>query len=149
MNSNFVIRTLTCSDAARVAVLNAQLGYDADVSQIHLRLDRLEKEVAHHIIGVEVAPGGLVAFAHFFERPSIEKGFDMVVQSLVVDNALRGSGIGRLLVEQIEHIARSKNCEAVALSSQATRRGAREFYERLGYEVQATSSAFVKKLVSR
>ena len=148
MNSNFVIRTLACSDAARVAELNAQLGYDADARQIRLRLERLEKEVAHHIIGVEVS-GGLVAFAHFFERPSIEKGFDMVVQSLVVDNALRGSGIGRLLVERIEHIARSKNCEAVALSSQATRRGAREFYERLGYEVQATSSAFVKKLVSR
>jgi hypothetical protein len=91
--TNFVIRTLTCSDAERVAELNAQLGYDADVHQIRARLDRLGREAAHHAIGAD-GPRGLIAFAHFFERPSIEKGFDMVVQSLVVDDALRGVGLG-------------------------------------------------------
>src|SRR5215471_6649305 len=95
MAINFVIRTLACSDAQRVMELNAQLGYDADVRQIRVRLDRLGREPTHHLIGVE-GPGGLVAFAHFFERPSIEKGFDMVIQSLVVDVTLRGLGIGRL-----------------------------------------------------
>jgi len=143
---NFVIRTLACSDAQRVMELNAQLGYDADVRQIRVRLDRLGREPAHHLIGVE-GPGGLVAFAHFFERPSIEKGFDMVVQSLVVDNASRGSGIGRLLMERIEHVARSKNCDTVALSSQASRTDASEFYKRLGYELSATSNLVLKRLV--
>ena len=146
MDTDFVIRTLTCSDAHRVAELNAQLGYDADVQQIRVRLDRLGRDAAHHVIGVE-GPGGLVAFAHFFERPSIEKGFDMVVQSLVVDNALRGSGIGRLLMERIEHVARSKNCDTVALSSQASRTDASEFYKRLGYELSATSNLVLKRLV--
>ena len=109
-------------------------------------LKGLVMEAAHHVIGVE-APGGLVAFAHFFERPSIEKGFDMVVQSLVVDNAPRGSGIGRTRVERIESIARSKNCDAVALSSQASRNDAHAFYKRLGYELSATSNVFLKRLV--
>src|SRR5262245_38044840 len=107
MAINFVIRTLACSDAQRVMELNAQLGYDADVRQIRVRLDRLGREPAHHLIGVE-SPGGLVAFAHFFERLSIEKGFDMVIQSLVVDVTLRGLGIGRLLMERIEQIARAR-----------------------------------------
>src|SRR5262245_19702588 len=69
MAINFIIRTLACSDAQRVMELNAQLGYDADVRHIRVRLDRLGREPAHHLIGVE-GPGGLVAFAHFFERPS-------------------------------------------------------------------------------
>jgi GNAT superfamily N-acetyltransferase len=126
--------------------LNALLGYDADVRQIRVRLDRLGKEPAHHLIGVE-GPGGLVAFAHFFERPSIEKGFDMVIQSLVVDVTLRGSGIGRLLMQRIEQVARAKNCDAVAFSFQTSRTNAREFYERLGYEVSSTSNMFLKRLV--
>jgi GNAT superfamily N-acetyltransferase len=145
MTPNFVIRELTCSDAQRVAELNAQLGYDADVHQIRSRLDRLGRDAAHHAIGVE-APQGLVAFAHFFERPAIEKGFDMVVQSLVVDSAMRRSGIGRLLMERIEHVARSMCCDTVALSSQISRNDAREFYKRLGYEISATSNVFLKRL---
>ena len=143
--TNFVIRALTRSDARRVAELTQQLGYDADVHQILVRLDKLAGEAAHHVIGVE-APRGLVAFAHFFERPSIEKGFDMVVQSLVVDVTLRGSGVGRLLMEQIEHVARSNNCGTVVLSSQASRNNAHGFYQRLGYEAGATSNVFLKRL---
>src|SRR6516162_6630762 len=38
------------------------------------RLDRLGRKAAHHVIGIEVLPGGLAAFAHFFERPSIAFG---------------------------------------------------------------------------
>jgi GNAT superfamily N-acetyltransferase len=146
VSTNFVIRALTCSDAERVAELNAQLGYDADVDQIRVRLDRLVREAAHHAIGAD-GPRGLVAFAHFFERPSIEKGFDMVVQSLVVDDALRGAGIGRLLMERVERVARAKNCDAVALSCRQERKGAREFYARIGYEVNSTSKVFLKRLV--
>ena len=86
-----------------------------------------------------------MAFAHFFERPSIEKGFDMVIQSLVVDVTLRGSGIGRLLMERIEHVARSNNCDTVVLSSQASRNDAHGFYKRLGYEVGTTSNVFLKR----
>ena len=69
------------------------------------------------------------------------------LSSVVVDNALRGSGIGRTLIERIESIARSKNCDAVALSSQASRNDAHEFYKRLGYELSATSNVFLKRLV--
>ena len=144
--ANFVIRALKCSDAPRVAELTVQLGYRADVHQVRVRLDKLEKEAAHHVIGVE-AQRVLVAFAHFFERPSIEKGSDMIVQSLVVDDELRGSGIGRMLIEHIEHIARSKNCDSVTLSSQGSRSDAHEFYKRLGYELSTTSNVFLKRLM--
>ena len=55
MSTNFVIRALTYSDAERVAELNAQLGYDADVDQIRVRLDRMVREAAHHAIGARRA----------------------------------------------------------------------------------------------
>jgi GNAT superfamily N-acetyltransferase len=71
----------------------------------------------------------------------------MVVQSLVVDDAVRGAGIGRLLMEQVEYVARSKNCDAVALSCRQERNDARAFYKRIGYEVNSTSKVFLKRLV--
>jgi ribosomal protein S18 acetylase RimI-like enzyme len=71
----------------------------------------------------------------------------MVIRSLVVDVTLRGLGIGRLIMEQIEQIARAKNCDTVAFSSQTSRTDAREFYKRLGYEVSSTSNVFLKRLV--
>ena len=71
----------------------------------------------------------------------------MVIQSLVVDVSLRGLGIGRLIMERIEQIARAKNCDTVTFSSQTSRTDAREFYKRLGYEVSATSNVFLKRLV--
>jgi hypothetical protein len=69
--TNFVIRTLTCSDAERVAELNAQLGYDADVPQIRARLDRLGREAAHHAIGADVLRilAGVAATPYASRRP--------------------------------------------------------------------------------
>jgi ribosomal protein S18 acetylase RimI-like enzyme len=70
----------------------------------------------------------------------------MVVESLV-DDALRGAGICRLLMEQVERVARSKSCDAVALSCRHERKCARKFYKRIGYELNSTSKVFLKRLV--
>jgi len=145
MTADYVVRALTLSDAERIAELNTQLGYDVGLSEIRTRLARVQRQAAHHAMGAE-APQGLVAFIHFFERPSIEKGFDMVVQALVVDGTLRKAGVGRLLMQHVEQVARSKGCDAVALSSRAHRQEAHAFYKRLGYELLPASNAFLKRL---
>jgi hypothetical protein len=48
-------------------------------------------------------------------------------------------------MEQVEHVARSKNCDAVALSCRQERKGAREFYKRIGYDVNSTSKVFFEE----
>lgn len=102
-------------------------------------------EPRHKALGAE-GPNGLVGFVHFFERPSIEKGFDLVVQSLVIDETQRGRGIGRLLMNEVESAALARGIRSIALSSRSDRHDAHSFYERLGYEVVATSSVFSKML---
>jgi hypothetical protein len=92
MTREFQIRELNGEDARRVAELNAQLGYVADEIAIRERLTRLASESAHTVLGAE-GPDGIVGFVHFFERPSIEKGFDLVVQLLVTGQAQRGRGL--------------------------------------------------------
>ncbi len=139
------VRLLVASDAPEVAALNAQLGYKADVGEIRGRLEHIATKPDHSVLGAE-GREGLLGFVHFFERPSVEKGFDMVVQSLVVDERGRAGGVGRVLMEAVEAAAKSKCIASVALSSRVDRLDAHAFYAALGYEVAATSSVFVKTL---
>ncbi len=56
----------------------------------------------------------------------------LYTQMLVVPEALRGSGVGRLLMLQAEGLAVARGCHHAWLDTQF---GARSFYERLGYAV--------------
>ena len=57
------------------------------------------------------------------------------VRILWVDDSLRGSGLGRSLMDRAESEARSHGCKAIHLSTLSFQ--ARPFYERLGFELVA------------
>ncbi|MFG1911665.1 GNAT family N-acetyltransferase [Kribbella sp. NPDC048928] len=63
------------------------------------------------------------------------------VEEVMVDENLRGSGVGRLLMDHAEQWARSENAAYVALAS----RRAGAFYQALTYEDSAT---FFKKTLT-
>jgi GNAT superfamily N-acetyltransferase len=56
-----------------------------------------------------------------------------IVENVVVDAGLRGSGYGRLLMERAEELATAAGCYKVALLSNRKRAPAHAFYERIGY----------------
>ena len=66
------------------------------------------------------------------------------MQELNIVSELRGSGIGSLLMQDIERIARSLNLEEIELTTRIFREKAQDFYRKLGYE--HTHNKFVKKL---
>ena len=78
--------------------------------------------------------------------PALDKPPEIIVQALVVDDAARGSGVGRMLTEEAEGYARRHGFTSVALSSHVVRCEAHAFYERLGYQIEATSCLMRKKL---
>ena len=60
------------------------------------------------------------------------------VENVVVDESVRGSGHGRLLMEQAEALAQEAGCYKLQLMSHWDRKDeAHVFYERLGYESPA------------
>ena len=63
------------------------------------------------------------------------------VDEILVLPALRGAGVGRLLMSPFENWAGDRNCVLVALAT----RGAGSFYERLGY---ASKAGYFKKYLS-
>jgi ribosomal protein S18 acetylase RimI-like enzyme len=66
------------------------------------------------------------------------------LMSLVVDEACRGQGIGRRLVEASCDLARARGCDRIELTSRLSRSGAHSFYEAVGFE--HTSKRFSRPL---
>lgn len=62
-----------------------------------------------------------------------------VVENVVVSKAWQGRGLGRTMMEQALAQAIYEGCYKLALSSNAKRIGAHNFYERLGFVRQGVS----------
>ncbi|QDH22717.1 GNAT family N-acetyltransferase [Saccharibacillus brassicae] len=58
----------------------------------------------------------------------------MVVENVIVSEAFRGRKAGKLLMEELERIARERRCAYALLVSSGFRTEAHAFYEALGYE---------------
>lgn len=57
-----------------------------------------------------------------------------IVEDVVVDEARRGLGIGRRMMDEAVALAQKSGCYKLALSSNQRRAGAHAFYESLGFE---------------
>jgi GNAT superfamily N-acetyltransferase len=127
------IRDAGPGDAEAVAALLTQLGYPSDVSAVEERLDRL-RIVGDRVVVAET--DGIVAgLAHLQVTPALELDRPAAkVGALVVDEARRGRGIGRALMEALEVEARLRGCELIYLTSSERRDDAHAFYERVGLE---------------
>ena len=66
------------------------------------------------------------------------------LSAIVVDEARRGSGIGKALVEAMEAEARERGCFVLFLTTNERRVDAHAFYDHLGFE--RTGRRYAKEL---
>jgi len=140
------VRRATLGDADRLADLSSQLGYPSTPEEVTSRLERIERDDGHFVGVAEFEDGRVVGWIHVCVSYLIESNPRAEIGGLVVDEARRGSGVGKLLMQHAEDWARSKRLEAVYLRSNVIRRDAHRFYERLGYKNIKTQQAFLKML---
>jgi GNAT superfamily N-acetyltransferase len=139
------IRPLDAGDGPAAARLLRQLGYATDEAEIAERIARLGAAPHHRALVAEL-DGRIVGLLHVFERPALEKPSEAVVQALVVDEASRGTGVGRALMHQAEQWAQARGLVSIALHTRIDRDDARSFYASLGYETAATAHLVRKAL---
>ena len=104
----------------RVQVFCEEQGVDGD-----LELDGLDHDCTQI---VAVSGGSVVATC----RLRLVEG-NAKVERMAVEKALRGTGVGRLLVEQAEKEARASGAPRMVLHAQRVAEG---FYAKAGYEVE-------------
>jgi GNAT superfamily N-acetyltransferase len=138
------IRPAAPEDAERIAALSTQLGYPSSEDQVRDRLARIRKEADHAVLVAELPDERIIGWVHVRVSHLVESDPEAELGGLVVDEAHRGSGAGRLLTESAEEWARGKGLRSVYLRSNIIRKEAHEFYKRLGYHVVKTQYAFRK-----
>ena len=130
---DLTVRDAQTSDVAAIAGLLTQLGYPVEPPTVEVRLQRLavvgDRVVVGELSGEVVGLGHLqVAPAIEYDRPAAK------IAALVVDEAHRGQGVGRALVQALEDEARLRGCELLFLTTSEHRDDAHAFYERVGLQ---------------
>ena len=136
----------TVRDAPQIAQLCQQLGYPASLVEIQRRLSQIVGEEQHALYVAEAAGGRVLGWIHGYVCHLVEVEPHVEIGGLVVDEDYRRSGIGRLLVGEIENWAAAKGCSAMRLRSNVVRKDAHRFYVNLGYEIVKRQLAFRKVL---
>ena len=139
------LRPATTDDAAAVAALLTQLGYPTLVDAARARLaDLLRRGPPDRVVVAEM-DGKVVAVMTLHLTPELHRARPIGrVTALVVDESVRGSGVGAEMMEEAERILREDGAGLLELTSNMRRVDAHRFYERLGY--QKTSFRFAKEL---
>ncbi len=135
------IRAFRQADLPTARELLRQLGYEIGVEELAGRLARILEAPDHRVVMAE-HDGRVAGLMHVFVRPALEKPCEAVVQALVVDETLRGRGIGQALMHEAEAWAGGRGLQSVALHT----RHAEAFYARLGYARVATADFMRKRL---
>lgn len=133
------------SDAADVAVLAGQLGYPCSAEDIRARVQAFFEEPSEQLLVARIG-GSVVGWVHFHLHHSLTTGTRVELATIVVDEKLRGRGIGARLVALAEEWGRKQGLGQIRLASRITRPEAHKLYLRLGYVIDKTSHIFVKPL---
>ena len=146
--SQLTIRRIEPGDAEAVAVLSGQLGYESTPEKIRHRIAKLaDCEESHAVfvacIAKDARPVGWIDAAvsyHLQSEPFV------LIGGLVVQDGLRGLGIGKRLCKEAEAWAQTMGISIVRVTSRSTRADAHRFYLNDGYIEIKTSKVFEKLL---
>mgnify|MGYP001617535083 CR=1 FL=1 len=62
-----------------------------------------------------------------------------LIEEVVVDQAYRKAGLGKILIEEALRLGRARGCQYMQLTSKPERPGANMFYPKLGFELLAAA----------
>ncbi|MFP5286484.1 MAG: GNAT family N-acetyltransferase [Thermoanaerobaculia bacterium] len=137
------IRHAIAADAAALAALSTQLGYPARPEEAAERLSALG---AGALLVAEEG-GAVLGWIHvcgirFFQSPPFAE-----IGGLVVDEAARGRGVGKLLVQAAVRWAAEQGYGKLRVRSNVVREDAHRFYEREGFRRVKTQAVFDRRLL--
>ena len=147
MNSDTpIIRPVHIHDVPAVARLAAQLGYPIPEDQLRKNIIRIEI-LPDQAVFVAEAGGEAVGLAHVAVQEDLVVAPRAELLALVVDENIRGRGLGGLLLRACEEWAAGKGVATLVVRSAMKRTRAHEFYLGHGYGLVKESKVFAKALI--
>jgi predicted N-acetyltransferase YhbS len=140
------VRGISSEDAAAVAELSVQLGYEASAAQMAERIEALLAKAESQVALVACVGGEVVGWIEASIVRHLQSEPHTLIGGLVVRDGIRSLGVGRRLCAEIEAWSRNKGLMVVRVTSRSTREDAHRFYLREGYRLTKTSAVFEKVL---
>jgi ribosomal protein S18 acetylase RimI-like enzyme len=141
------IRAAEMNDAAALAQLMCELGYETTKSEMQTRMERIAADERYRTF-VAVCDGRVCGMIGTVTYPSYEHNDSGGrILALAIMSTMRRRGIGRALIATAEKDFVQRGISRLALNTRLVREGAHKFYDSLGYE--RNGWRFVKKLSVR
>jgi len=140
------IRPMAADDADAVARLATQLGYPSSADQVARRFRAIQAAPDSHVAVAVDESRAVVGWIHVFGNRLVESEPDAEIGGLVVDESVRGRGVGTALVAAAEAWARERGYPVVSVRSNVIRKEAHEFYQERGYGAVKTQVKFRKTI---
>jgi len=136
--TDILIRTATTEDVEDLSRLYLQLIPDAELDSDAMRdaVLRMEREGSGTTVFVAELDGRVVGtlqsivFDNLVRAPSKRA----VLESFVVDETVRGQGVGSTLLEHVMAELKRQGCVKVLLGASPERCGAQRLYDKVGFQ---------------
>ena len=90
------------------------------------------------------ADDGLIIGAANLTVYRVPTGIRAIIEDVIVDESVRGQGIGEALVKRCLAIAREKGAGGVSLTSNPKREAANKLYQKMGFKKRETNAYYFK-----
>jgi len=132
--SDLTIRAAAMNDAAALARLMCELGYETTKSEMETRMERIAADERYRTF-VAVCDGNVCGMIGTITALSFEHNDPGGrILALATLSTKRRHGIGRALIETAEKDFAQRGIRRIALNTRLAREDAHKFYESLGYE---------------
>ena len=145
-NLPITVRPARLEDTDALTKLTDQLGYPSTVEQVRRRFEVLAENSDENAVFVAEVDGKILGWVHAHLYNLLVDDPETEIGGLVVDETVRGQGIGERLMRAAEAWTLEKGCSSVYLRSNVIRAHAHEFYKRIGYTIIKSQYAFRKVL---
>ena len=144
---DLTVRVAEVNDAAALAQLICELGYETTESEMQMRLERIANDDRYRTF-VAVHDGEVCGMIGTLTSLSYEHNdLGGRILALVTLRTMRRHGIGRALIASAEKDFAQRGIRRIALNTRLAREDAQKFYESLGYK--RNGWRFVKQLSVR
>lgn len=129
---DIIFRTATISDAADMAVLNTQLGYLSTTESLKQNLEKV-LTLLDNIVFVAEYNHKVIGWTNVRLNSTIETGTVCEIWGLIVDEAYRGNGIGKELLQRAKEWTKQQGVNKLGVRTNVKRKDAHRFYLREGF----------------
>ena len=135
-------RPARIEDAASVARLLGQLGYERTPDEVAHGIETSATNPAIHILVAALPEGTIVGCLQTFVTCRLAEGDRGEIASLAVDADWRGRRIGTRLVQKAVEQLRAQGIRDLRVRCNIKRKRAHRFYERFGFQRTKTQTVF-------